>query len=264
MNRIVGRTILVTGATAGIGLACARAFAREGARLVILGRRQERLFSLVEELMAEHGVDVLGRSVDVRDRRAVEALRDDLADRDFMPDVLVNNAGKARGLDLLHQGDPEDWDEMIDTNLKGLLYVTRAFLPRMVERDHGHVVNIGSTAGRWTYPRGNVYCGTKFGVKGISEGMNMDLAGTKVRVSSVDPGLVETEFSEVRFHGDEERAEKVYQGYTPLTPEDIADVVLFVVNAPEHVDLFNVVVMPTDQRHSMVVHKEQSPEGDEA
>lgn len=256
MNRIVGRTVLVTGATAGIGRACARELASRGARLVIVGRRKERLFDLAEELMKEHDVEVQARVLDVRDRNAVLALRDDLADLDFMPDVVVNNAGKARGLDLAHEADLDDWDEMVDTNVKGLLYVTRAFLPRMVERNDGHVVNIGSTAGRWSYPRGNTYCGTKFAVRGISEGVNMDLAGTRVRVSSVDPGLVETEFSEVRFHGDEERAENVYRGYTPLTPEDIADVVAYVLNAPPHVDIFNVVVMPTDQRHSMVVHKE--------
>ena len=256
MNRIVGRTVLVTGATAGIGEACARELASRGARLVILGRREERLFAFAEELMKEHDVEVQARTLDVRDREAVLALREELADLDFMPDVVINNAGKARGLDLAHEADLDDWDEMVDTNVKGLLYVTRAFLPHMVEQNRGHLVNIGSIAGQWTYPRGNVYCGTKFAVRGISEGVNMDLAGTRVRVSSVDPGLVETEFSEVRFHGDEERAEEVYEGYTPLTPGDIAEIVAFVVNAPEHVDVFDVVVMPTDQRHSMVVHKE--------
>lgn len=256
MNRIIGRTVLVSGATAGIGRACARALAAQGARLVILGRREERLFELAETLMKEHEVEVQARTLDVRDRAAADELREDLADLDFEPDVLINNAGKARGFDRLHEGDPDDWDEMIDTNMKGLLYLTRAFLPRMVENNKGHVVNIGSTAGRWTYPKGNVYASTKFAVKALTEGMNIDLAGTRVRVSSVDPGLVETEFSEVRFHGDAERAAEVYEGYTPLTPEDIADVVVYVVNAPEHVDIFNVVVMPTDQRHSMVVHKE--------
>ena len=184
-------------------------------------------------------------------------LRDTLSDADRMPEVLVNNAGKALGLDPLHAGDPDDWDEMIDTNLKGLLYVSRAFMPEMVRRNRGHVINIGSTAGRWSYPGGNVYAATKFGVRALSEGMNMDLVGTRVRVSSVDPGLVETEFSKVRFHGDDARAAKVYEGYTPLTPDDVADAVVYVANAPEHVDIFNLVIMPTDQRHSMVVHREE-------
>lgn len=256
MNRIRGRTVLITGASAGIGRACARAFAERGARLVLLARRSEKLDELAAELEDEHGTDVRLFGLDVRDREGVESMRDDLAGAGFMPDVIVNNAGKARGLDPVQSADVDDWDEMIDTNVKGLLYVTRAFLPHMVEQDRGHVVNIGSTAGRWVYPEGSVYCGTKFAVKAISEGINLDLAGTKVRVSSVDPGLVETEFSEVRFHGDTDRAETVYEGYTPLRAEDIADVVCYVVNAPEHVDIFNVVVMPTDQRHSMVVHKE--------
>lgn len=254
MNRIQGRTVLVTGATAGIGEACAHAFAARGARLVILGRREERLRSLAEALDTE----VRPAAVDVRDRAAVESLRDRLVDEGFTPDVLVNNAGKALGLDPLHEGDPADWEEMIDTNVKGLLWMTRAFLPAMVAADHGHVVNIGSTAGRWTYPGGNVYAATKFAVRALTEGIGLDLVGTRVRVSSIDPGLVETEFSEVRFHGDEERAATVYEGYTPLRPEDIADAVVYAVNAPEHVDVFQMVLMPTDQRHSMVVHKEEA------
>lgn len=257
MNRIADRTVLVTGATSGIGEACARAFAERGARLVLIGRRAERLEELAAELGEAHGVEVVTHVLDVRNRDGVRALLDRLTDLDALPDVLVNNAGKALGLDLAHEADLDDWDEMIDTNVKGLLYMTRAFLPGMVERNRGHVVNIGSIAGRWSYPRGNTYCGTKFAVRGISEGVNLDLAGTRVRVSSVDPGLVETEFSEVRFHGDEERAEEVYEGYAPLTGADIADIVVYVVNAPEHVDIFNVVVMPTDQRHSMVVHREE-------
>lgn len=258
MNRIGGRTILVTGATAGIGEACARRFAEEGARVVLLGRRVERLETLADELRDAYDTDTRIASLDVRDRAAIEALRDQLASEDFTPDVIVNNAGKARGLDPVHEGDPDDWDEMIDTNLKGLLWVTRAFLPAMVEADRGHVVNIGSSAGHWTYPKGNVYAATKFGVKALTEGINIDLLGTRVRVSSVDPGLVETEFSEVRFHGDTERAKTVYEGYEPLRAEDVADAVAYVVNAPEHVDVFNLVLLPTDQRHSMLVHRDDA------
>jgi serine 3-dehydrogenase len=256
MNRIQGRTVLVTGASAGIGEACARAFAERGARVVLIGRRLERLRELENELVSAHDAPVRVHALDVRDRSAVERLRDRLHDDGFTPDVLINNAGKALGFDPLHEGDVEDWEEMIDTNVKGLLYVTRAFLPGMVERDRGHVVNIGSTAGRWTYPRGNVYCGTKFAVRALSEGIHMDLLGTHIRVTSIDPGLVETEFSLVRFHGDEARADTVYQGYTPLSPEDVADAVLYAVNVPEHVDVFNLVIMPTAQRHSMLVHKD--------
>lgn len=255
-NRIAGRTVLVTGATAGIGRACARAFAQRGARLIVTGRRSERLEELAAELTAAHGIDVHPATLDVRDREAVDSLGLQLDALDFTPDVLVNNAGKALGLDPVHAGDPDDWDEMIDTNVKGLLYLTRTFLPRMIAADHGHVVNIGSIAGRWVYPNGGVYCGTKFAVLALTEGINMELVGTKVRVSSVDPGLVETEFSEVRFHGDSERADTVYQGYTPLSPDDVADAVLYVVNAPEHVDILNLVLMPTDQRHATIVHKE--------
>jgi len=257
MNRLKGRTALITGATAGIGQACARAFAAQGVHLVLVGRRGDRLDALATELRDAFGVEIRTAAVDVRERAAVAVLAGELEAEGLEVDILVNNAGKALGLDFLHEGDLDDWDEMIDTNLKGLLYVSRAFLPGMVARNHGHVINIGSTAGRWSYPKGNVYMGTKFGVKGISEGMNMDLAGTRVRVSSVDPGLVETEFSEVRFRGDTERAAGVYRGFTPLSPHDIADAVVYVANAPEHVDVFNMVIMPTDQRHSMIVHKEE-------
>jgi serine 3-dehydrogenase len=259
MNRIVGRTVMVTGATSGIGEACARAFASFGARVVICGRREERVSALMETLIKEHGVEVRARVLDVADRQAVQGWAEDLKDEDFMPDVLVNNAGLARGLDSIHNGALEDWEEMIDANVNGLLYVTRAFLPDMIEKNRGHVVNIGSIAGRWTYPKGAVYCATKAAVASISEGLNMDLVGTQVRVSSVDPGMVQTEFANVRFRGDTARAEKVYQGVQkPLTGADVADIVCWVVNAPEHVDIFNVVVMPTAQRSPFVLHREQA------
>jgi serine 3-dehydrogenase len=258
VNRITGRTVLITGATAGIGEACARAFASLGARLAICGRREDRLSDLTKALTKEHGADVRPRVLDVRDRAAVEAWAEDLKNQDFMPEVIVNNAGLARGLANVQEGDVEDWEEMVDANINGMLYVTRAFLPDMVARNRGHVVNIGSIAGRWTYPKGAVYCATKAAVASFSEGLNMDLVGTRVRVSSVDPGMVQTEFSEVRFHGDTERAAKVYQGvHKPMTGDDVAEIVTFVVNAPEHVDIFNVVAMPTAQRNPFVLHREQ-------
>jgi 3-hydroxy acid dehydrogenase / malonic semialdehyde reductase len=258
MNRIIGRTVLVTGATSGIGEACARAFASFGARIVLCGRREDRVADLTEALVKD-GAQVRSRVLDVTDRAAVESWAKDLGDEDWMPDVLINNAGLARGLSTVQEGTIEDWEEMVDTNVKGLLYVTRAFLPDMVAKNKGHVVNIGSIAGRWVYPKGAVYCATKSAVESISEGMNMDLVGTRVRVSAVDPGMVQTEFSEVRFHGDTPRASKVYEGVEqPLSGGDIADVVCWVVNAPEHVDIFNVVVMPTAQRNPFVLHRAEA------
>ncbi len=217
MNRLQGKTAIVTGATAGIGKACARAFAEQGVHLILLARREERLAALKAELDGK-GVEVSIRVHDVRDRALADELASDLRERGIAPDILLNNAGLGRGLATIQEGDVNDWEEMIDTNVKGLLYMTRAILPLMVERDQGHVVNIGSIAGRWVYPAGNVYNATKFAVLALTEAMNMDLVGTNVRVSSIDPGAVETEFSLVRFHWDEEQAAKIYQGYTPLKP----------------------------------------------
>jgi len=256
MNRIAGRRVLITGASAGIGEACARLFAEKGADLILVARREERVAELASELSSKHGVEAHAYPLDVADRSAVFAFAERIARDHLLPDILVNNAGKARGLDKLHEGDVDDWEDMIDTNVKGLLYVTRAVLPHMVARDSGHVINIGSIAGRWVYPKGAVYNATKFAVWALNEGMNMDLLGTKVRVSSVDPGLTETEFSEVRFHGDTERAGKVYTDTTPLTADDIADAVVYVANTPEHVDVINLVLMPTVQRHAMLLQRD--------
>ena len=256
MNRIKGKTALVTGASAGIGQATARALGSLGADLVLCARRKDRLAALKEELESAHGVTVRTASLDVRDRAAVENFASGLVEDGLVPDVLVNNAGKALGLHLLHEGLVEDWEEMIDTNVKGLLYVTRALLPAMVERDSGHIVNIGSIAGHQVYQKGAVYNASKFAVKAINEGIALDLLGTRIRVTSIDPGLVETEFSEVRFHGDKARAETVYEGYDPLTGEDIADIVSYVVNTPEHVNILDLIVLPTAQRSAHMVHKE--------
>ena len=249
MNRLVGKRVLITGASAGIGEACARYFAEQGSDLLLSARRLDRIEALASELADAHGIETHTAAVDVTDRDAVSAYVDSLAADGLIPDVLVNNAGKAKGLDTVQEGDLDHWDEMIDTNVKGLLYVTRAVLPLMVERDSGHVINIGSIAGRWVYPKGAVYNATKFAVRALSEAMNIDLLGTQIRVSSVDPGLAETEFSEVRFDGDTERAKSVYSDTVPLTPDDIADAVIYVANAPPHVDIFNLVLMPTVQRY---------------
>ena len=255
MNRIEGKTAVITGATSGIGESCARLFAERGANLILLARREERLNALREALSGT-GVDVSVRVHDVRDRVLADELAADLRTRGVLPDILLNNAGLARGFATIQEGDIEDWEEMIDTNVKGLLYMTRAILPLMVERDRGHVINIGSIAGRWVYPAGNVYNATKFAVHALNEAMSIDLVGTNIRVSSIDPGAVETEFALVRFHGDEERAKKIYQGYTPLTPDDVADAVCYVANAPPHVNVLQLVMMCTDQRSATVFHKE--------
>jgi 3-hydroxy acid dehydrogenase / malonic semialdehyde reductase len=255
MNRIPGKTVLITGASSGIGEACARRFAAEGASLVLWARRSDRLQQLAAELEEQSGRPVVTEGVDVRDRPAVFAAADRLKRDGVIPDVLINNAGLASGLAPVQEGDPDDWDRMIDTNVKGLLHVSRVVLPMMHEAGRGHVINIGSTAGHLTYPRGNVYAATKFAVRALTDGMNLDQAGSPIRVSSVDPGMVETEFSVVRFHGDEERARQVYAGFTPLSAEDVADAVLYVANAPPHVNVFDLVLMPTAQRNVYVVDR---------
>lgn len=254
MSRIQGKLALITGASSGIGQSCARRFAADGANLVLWARRKERLDALAGELRGV-GVTVNTAGVDVRDRVAVFAAAESLLRDVGVPDILLNNAGLAAGLAKTHEGDPDDWDRMIDTNLKGLLNVSRAVMPTMVARGTGHVVNIGSTAGHQVYPMGNVYNATKFGVKALTEGMNLDCAGTKVRVSSVDPGHVRTEFTAVRFHGDRARADKVYDGFRPLMPDDIADVVAYVVNLPEHMNIVDVIVVPSAQRNVYVIDR---------
>ena len=258
MNRIEGKLALITGASSGIGEACARRFARDGARLILWARRLDRLDRIADELETAHRVHVHVARVDVRDRDAVNAAATAIAEAGDVPDILINAAGLAAGMAKIHEGDPDDWDRMIDTNITGVLNVSRAILPMMVRQNRGHVVNIGSTAGHITYPSGNVYAATKFAIHGLTQGMNLDMAGTDVRVSTVDPGFVETEFSLVRFHGDAERAKKTYAGFQPLTGADVADAIAYVVNAPPHVNIAEMIMMPTAQRNIYVVHRETS------
>ncbi|WP_305982124.1 SDR family NAD(P)-dependent oxidoreductase [Roseivirga thermotolerans] len=245
------KTALITGASSGIGWATALALAEEGFRLILCGRRKEKL----EELAGLVSVDTHLLVFDVRYKKEVDEALVALPNGWQTVDVLVNNAGNAHGLSKLHEGNVEDWDAMIDINVKGLLYMTRAIVPGMVERQTGHVVNVGSIAGKEVYPNGNVYCASKHAVDAINHGMRMDLMGTGVKVSQVCPGLVETEFSLVRFKGDSSRAESVYQGYEPLTAHDIADLIRFIVTRPAHVNIADTLILPTAQVASTMVHK---------
>jgi 3-hydroxy acid dehydrogenase/malonic semialdehyde reductase len=253
---LTGKTVLVTGASSGIGAACAEVFAQAGCRLILAARRLDRLDAAADRLRAEFGTEVLTGSLDVRDREAVDALVDGLDPAWSSIDVLVNNAGLARGLSTVYVGDINDWEEMIDTNVKGLLWVTRAVLQGMVARGSGHVVNIGSIAGHETYPGGNVYCASKHAVTAIGRALNIDVLGTGVRVSSVDPGLVDTEFSVVRFHGDQERADSVFNGLEPLHGRDVADAVFFCTTRPLHANVREMILMPSAQAAAVHVHRD--------
>lgn len=244
------KIVLITGASAGIGKACAEKFAAAGTRLILAARRVERL----EKISGELGCEVLVVELDVRNRQKVEQAIDGLPAQWSAIDILVNNAGLSRGLSRIFEGKIIDWEEMIDTNIKGLLYVSREVIPGMVSRGRGHVINIGSIAGREVYPRGNVYCATKHAVDALTKGMRLDLSDQAIRVSTVDPGLVETEFSEVRFRGDKERAKQVYKGFRPLRAEDVADTVVWVASRPEHVQIAEVLILPADQASSTMVH----------
>lgn len=247
--------VLITGASSGIGEACARLFAKYGAKLILAARRLEKLENLAKELNKEYNTEIYLLQLDVRDRTLVENTLTNLPKNWENIDILINNAGLSRGLDKLHEGSVEDWEEMIDTNVKGLLYVTKTLLPGMINRNKGHVVNIGSIAGRQTYPKGNVYCASKAAVRAISEGLKQDLLGTPIRITEIQPGLVESEFSIVRFHGNEDKANKVYQDLTPLTPADVADVVFFCITRPAHVNISEILLVPVDQATTTLVHR---------
>jgi NADP-dependent 3-hydroxy acid dehydrogenase YdfG len=251
-----GKIVFITGASSGIGAATALTFADQGARLLLAARRAAKLARVAALALERGAAAVHSISLDVRDRAAVQAAIETLPPEWAHIDTLVNNAGLSRGLEKLYAGAIEDWEEMIDTNVKGLLYVSRAVVPGMVERGRGHVVNLGSTAGEMTYPNGAVYCATKAAERAINDGLRQDLLGTPVRVTTVDPGMVETEFSIVRFHGDMERATNFYQGIQPLTPEDVADAILWAVTRPPHVNVARVLLTPVQQANSLLVHRE--------
>jgi 3-hydroxy acid dehydrogenase / malonic semialdehyde reductase len=252
-NNLAGQTLLVSGASSGIGAACVELLAPLGVRLILLARRGDRLQAVIDRCVAAGAPadHFLAITHDVREPWSLEQLPAAWQ----AIDILINNAGLSRGLHKIQEGELSDWTEMIDTNIKGLLYISREVLPGMVSRGRGHVVNIGSIAGRDTYPAGNVYCGTKAAVRAISEGMKIDLLGTPIRVTNIDPGMVETEFSAVRFHGDWEKADKVYAGVTPLTAIDVAETIIFALTRPAHVNISDILMVPIDQATPTLVHR---------
>ncbi|MEQ6124494.1 SDR family NAD(P)-dependent oxidoreductase [Pseudotenacibaculum sp. MALMAid0570] len=247
------QTVFITGATSGIGMATAKLLAQHQFRLILCGRRKNRLERL--QKLLESVTDVTTLQFDVRDKSSVDESIKSLSKEFQQIDVLINNAGNAHGLDSIQEGNTEDWDAMMDINVKGLLYVSKAIIPQMIERNSGFIVNIGSTAGKEVYPGGNVYCASKYAVNAINKGMRIDLNQYNIRVSAIHPGLVETEFSDVRFKGDTARAKKVYQGYKALQAEDIADIIQFVITRPYHVNIEDLVVFPTAQATATMVNK---------
>ncbi|GAB4325266.1 MAG: SDR family NAD(P)-dependent oxidoreductase [Bacteroidales bacterium] len=245
----------ITGATSGIGKACAEIFAKNGSDLVITGRRKERLDELKKDLENRYGIHVTVSCYDIRDRGSVETAWEELPDKWKEIDILVNNAGLAAGLEPIHEGNPDNWERMIDTNLKGLLYISRLVTARMTEQKSGHVINIGSIAGKEAYAGGNVYCATKHAVEGLTKAMRIDLLPFGIKVSQIAPGAVETEFSLVRFNGDRERAANVYNGYEPLGPEDVAEAVWFVASRPKHVNINDLLIMPAAQANATTFNR---------
>ena len=255
MNNLKNKIALITGATSGIGEACAKELAKLGVNLILTGRRKDKLKDLKKELLSKYDIKINIFILDVTNQEDVEKkLSHSIIKQNI--DILLNNAGLALGIEKIDEGIISNWEEMIDTNLKGLLYVSRVIIPHMRKNNSGHIVNLGSIAGTMTYPGGNVYCATKTAVHSLSESMNIDLAGTNVRVSNVAPGAVETEFSNVRFHGDKNKADAVYEGYTPLSAKDIADLIVYILNAPKHVNIQHTLIMPTAQRNPYLLHRE--------
>lgn len=259
MENLKGKIVFISGASSGIGKACAEGFAQAGANLILCARSIEKVEEIAEQLKEKYQIEILTSKLDVRNKAAVNETIDGLPNHWKKIDILVNNAGLARELEKLQQGNMDDWDTMIDTNVKGLLYLTRKIVPFMLENKvNGHVINIGSTAGIHAYPGGAVYCATKAAVKFISDGLRMDVVDKPVRVTNIQPGMVETNFSVVRFAGDQQKADHVYEGIKPLVAEDIANIVLFAASAPPHVQICEVTVTPTNQATAGIVHKEKA------
>ena len=249
------KTALITGATSGIGEACAHIFAQQGYRLILVARRENKLAELAHHFTDKYAVEIKTLVADVRDKVILNSALDSLPEEWKAVDVLVNNAGLSKGLDPIDKGDTDDWDTMIDTNVKGLLYATKTVSNWMIKHQRGHIVNIGSIAGKEVYPNGNVYCATKHAVDALNKGMRMDLLPYGIKVTAIHPGMVETEFSKVRFKGDEERAKKVYEGFEPLLAQDIAEAIWFAVSRPAHVNINDMLIMPTAQASATLTHK---------
>ena len=255
IERLKGKLVLITGATSGIGEASARLFAYSGCDLIITGRRKQRLDALKDELLQEHNIAITTAGFDISDRTQVQSF---CKDHDLSKvDILLNNAGLSLGLEGIHEGDIDDWEMMIDTNIKGLLYITRCVSPHMKERNSGHIINISSIAGHEAYEGGAVYSATKYAVRAISQATKRDLHGTDVRVSTVSPGMAESEFSKVRFKGDENRASKVYENTHPLTSEDVAELIWFTASRPGHVNIMDTIILPTVQSSATMIHREK-------
>ncbi|MCB9209511.1 MAG: SDR family oxidoreductase [Ignavibacteriales bacterium] len=257
MKKLEGKIAFITGATSGIGKACAYALAEQGSNLILSARRTNLIEKIEEDIKAKYNVKTYALKIDVRNQKEVEWAVNSLPEKWKNIDILINNAGLAKGMNKLYEDDIENWEDMIDTNVKGLLYVTRAIVPGMVERKNGHVINIGSTAGHEAYPKGHVYCATKHAVDAITKGLRMDVVDKNIRVSTVDPGAVETNFSNVRFSGDKERAKSMYKGIIPLIAEDVAEAVLFCATRPPHANIAEIIMMPTQQASALVFHREE-------
>lgn len=258
MKRLDGKIVFITGASSGIGEECAVAFAEKGCNLILTARRSKILEKLADKIRSRFNVRIYIQKLDVKNKSEVDWVVNSLPTEWKNIDILVNNAGLAKGLSELYKDDIENWEEMIDTNIKGLLYVTRAILPGMVRRESGHVINIGSTAGHEAYPKGHVYCATKHAVDAITKAMRMDTVDKNIRVSTVDPGAVETNFSIVRFSGDKERAKSVYKGLKPLVAEDVAEAVVFCATRPPHANIAEIIMMPTQQASALIFHRKEN------
>lgn len=254
-STLKGKIILITGASSGIGEACAHTFAEQGANLILTARRLDRLTNIAKNITGKFKVICYTTKLDVREREEIAKFVNNLPEEFMNIDILINNAGLASGMAPMQHADFADWDKMIDTNIKGLLNITRFVVPKMIERGSGHIINIGSIAGRQVYPQGGVYCASKFAVRAINQGLAIDLMDTAVRVSSVDPGLAETEFALVRFDGDKDKSSRVYDGMTPLLGNDVAEAVLFVATRPAHVNIGDMLIVPADQASAYHVHR---------